>query len=130
MTKARTFDTHVDYDIYDRLVHGFHSSTGQAAEERWRWLMAAHIVGQMKLRRHAHSHWIMLVFACESHDWREAAGQMFRLALVPFGHALGRLPAGNIGRATVSAFRPMALSSEMRQLIAQVRTSPTDSRGR
>jgi hypothetical protein len=130
MTKARTFDTHVDNAVYDCLVHGFHSSTWQAAEERWRWLMAAHIVGQNNLRKHAHSHWLMLVFACESHDWKEAAGQLFRLALVPLGHALGRLPAGNIGRATVSAFRPMVLSSEMRQLIAQMRTSATNSRGR
>ena len=40
------------------------------------------------------------------------------LALVPLGHALRRLPAGNVGRATVSAFRPMRPEERVRRLIA------------
>ncbi|MFD2377205.1 DUF3703 domain-containing protein [Ottowia pentelensis] len=39
-------------------------------------------------------------------DWPEVAGQLLRLALVPLGHLSGRLPIGNPGRATVSAFEP------------------------
>ena len=51
----------------------------------------------------------------------EAFGQLFRLALVPLGHLTGRLPAGNPGRATVSAFRPMPVRADLRALIAQAR---------
>ena len=43
--------------------------------------------------------------------------QLLRLALVPLGHALARLPMGNIGRARVSAFAPMAPRPEITQLI-------------
>lgn len=112
---------------YGWLIDGFRSSNGQAPEERWQWLMAAHIVGQTDLRLHAHSHWLMLAFAAKNRDWQEVAGQLFRLALVPLGHALDRLPAGNIGRATVSAFQPMTLSSEVRLLLAKARSGPDHS---
>jgi hypothetical protein len=105
--------------IYDELVAGFRSGTGQDPEARWRWLAAAHVVGQMDLRMHWHSHRTMLSHAIAQGDAREAAGQLFRLALVPLGHALGRLPVGNIGRATVSAFRPMEPAPAVRELIAQ-----------
>lgn len=35
---------------YRHLTDRFRASTGQTAEERWQWLMAAHIVGQMDWR--------------------------------------------------------------------------------
>jgi hypothetical protein len=107
--------------VYDRLIDGFQASEGQGIEQRWQWLMAAHIVGQMDLRLHIRSHVAMLGFAARTRDWPEAAGQVFRLALVPPGHALGRLPAGNIGRATVNAFRPMPLGAQIRELIGEAR---------
>ncbi len=92
--------------------------------------MAAHIVGQTDIRLHAHSHWLMLGFAFQTREWKEVAGQLFRLMLVPLGHAFGRLPVGNIGRATVSAFRPMALDPEMRLLIVQARAPQLKTRVR
>lgn len=110
-------------DVYAHLVDGFRSSVGGGYEDRWRWLMAGHIVGQIDFALHVHSHWLMLRFAASNLDLKDAAGQMFRLLLVPIGHALDRLPTGNMGRATVSAFLPMTLSPEMRQLVAQARRS-------
>lgn len=107
--------------IYALLMDGFASSQAISVEDRWRWLMAAHVVGQMDFKLHIHSHCVMLGYATRMRDWREAAGQLFRLALVPLGHALGRLPAGNIGRATVNAFKPMALSPDIRALIHEAR---------
>lgn len=108
---------------YTRLMDGFRSSEGASVEDRWQWLMAAHIIGQMDFKLHVHSHSVMLRYAAETRDWSEAAGQLFRLALVPLGHALGRLPAGNIGRATVNAFRPMPLSPAIAKLIGQARAA-------
>lgn len=106
--------------VYDRLIAGYTALAFDGhAEQRWTWLMAAHVVGQADLRLHLHSHWRMLGLALSQRDAHEAAGQLLRLALVPFGHALGRLPAGNIGRATVNAFRPMRPGIAVRRLIAQ-----------
>jgi Protein of unknown function (DUF3703) len=107
--------------VYGTLMAGFAASAQEDPEVRWHWLAAAHVVGQMDFRLHLHSHRQMLAFAMQQGDWREAAGQVFRLALVPLGHVLGRLPAGNTGRASVNAFRPMPVASPVRELIAQAR---------
>ena len=48
---------------------------------------------------------------------------LLRLSLVPVGHALGRLPAGNVGRATVSALRPMQPPPEIAALVAWARSA-------
>lgn len=109
-------------NVYSQLLSDFQRSAGQAAELRWRWLAAAHIVGQSDFRLHCHVHGVMFRYAVRMRDWPEAGGQLFRLALVPLGHLLGKLPAGNIGRATVSAFQPMPLSSDMREIIAKARS--------
>ena len=89
--------------------------------DRWLRLEAAHIVGQRQFKAHAVSHWYMLKLAVRTRDWPESAGQLFRLFLVPLGHLTGRLPLGNTGRATVSAFDPMPVRGELRQLIARAR---------
>ncbi len=104
--------------IYGRLMTGYAAQgRGAETEERWRWLMAAHVVGQQDLRLHLHSHGQMIALAWATRDWPEVGGQLFRLALVPLGHLLQRLPAGNVGRATVSAFTPMRPNEDVLRLI-------------
>ena len=90
-------------------MQGFASSHHEDQEARWAWLVAAHIVGQHDYALHWRNQPAMLRFAAASSDYTEVAGQLFRLILVPFGHAMGRLPPGNLGRATVSAFESMTL---------------------
>lgn len=107
--------------LYAQLMQGFDKSEGQGEECRWRWLMAAHIVGQHYLALHWHNHRAMLRFAFATRDYPEIVGQLFRLSQVPVGHFLGKLPSGNIGRATVSAFKRMEPDQEMRQLITEAR---------
>lgn len=91
----------------------------------WHALERAHILAQPYFVAHLASHWHMLGFALTLKDWREAAGQIFRLALVPLGSLTGRLPTGNIGRARVSAFQPMPLPADLAE-----RLSPRDSAAR
>ena len=79
----------------------------------WRALERAHIVAQPYFGFHLSSHGHMLGFAVALGDWREAAGRIFRLALVPLGSLTGRLPAGNSGRARVSAFKPMTIPPDL-----------------
>ena len=106
--------------IYGRLLRRQSETPAlpEHREARWAALMAAHVVGQASLPLHWDSHVRMLGLAWETRDGAEVAGQLLRLALVPLGHALARLPAGNVGRATVNAFRPMEPPPEVRALIA------------
>ncbi|MBV7540971.1 DUF3703 domain-containing protein [Acidovorax sp. sic0104] len=103
----------------DQLLEGFANSAGAAPPARWRWLEAAHVVGQGSLPLHWQSHCAMLHYALALRDLREAAGQLLRLALVSVGHLLDRLPRGNIGRSHVNAFKPMTPTAEVQALIDQ-----------
>ena len=112
---------------FAHLLEAFGSHPQAPAAVRWRWLEAAHVLGQLALPLHWRSHTAMLGYALQLGDAREAAGQMLRLALVPLGHLLARLPLGNIGRAHVSAFQPMVPAAEVTALIQQAleNTAPT-----
>lgn len=111
--------------VYARLLQGYATlPTGTPREERWTWLMATHVVGQQDLRLHWDSHLRMLRLAARQRDPSEVLGQLMRLALVPLGHALGRLPVGNVGRATVNALRPMEPPPEVRRLMAWAAQQP------
>jgi hypothetical protein len=115
---------------YARLMAGYAQLDRTiGTEQRWAWLMAAHVVGQPVFGLHLHSHWCMLKLSARARDGSEVAGQLLRLALVPLGHALQRLPTGNVGRATVSALRPMRPEPEVRRLIGWAVRMPVADRG-
>ncbi len=82
-------------------------------------LQAAHIVGQQHLALHWDSHALMLGLAWQSRNVREVLGQLIRLSLVPLGHWMGRLPAGNPGTSDVSAFAPQAISPALQERMAR-----------
>jgi hypothetical protein len=104
---------------FDKLLGAFAASNGQPPAQRWLWLEAAHVVGQTTFGPHLRSHWHMLAYARQLGDRREVAGQWLRLALVPLGHLLQRLPLGNTGRATVSALQPMQPPPAVQALVQQ-----------
>jgi len=83
----------------------------------WHHLGRAHILAQTRLGPHCASHRRMLAFAVQLRDWPEAAGQLLRLAIAPLGNLTGRLPTGNTGRSTVSAFTAMDIPSDLRAII-------------
>ncbi|WP_305726779.1 DUF3703 domain-containing protein [Hydrogenophaga sp.] len=101
------------------------ATKANSIEQAWLYLEAAHVVGQLHIRPHLQTHAHMLGLAWRTRDWSEAAGQALRLALVPLGHLSGRLPLGNPGRSTVSAFEPLPVRPELAGLIAQARTGKT-----
>ena len=94
----------------------------QNFEEAWHHLERTHVVAQDRLGPHCVSHWRMLRLAWRLRDWREVLGQLFRLALAPLGNLTGKLPVGNNGRSSVSAFAPMEISQELKDVIG----APTD----
>lgn len=80
-------------------------------------LERAHVLAQRMTGKHARVHWLMLVAALHQRDYREAAGQIPRLiASLLFSRIW--VPAGNTGRARVSALRPMPIPSDLRHLIS------------
>jgi len=83
----------------------------------WHHLERAHILAQTAFLPHLVSHARMLALAVRTRDWRELAGQIIRLALAPIGNVTGRLPIGNTGRSTVSAFVPMDIPADLRAIL-------------
>lgn len=83
--------------------------------QAWSALERAHIVSQPYLGPHLANHWAMLRFAAAQGDAKEVIGQIVRLALAPLGALTGQIPVGNIGRATVSAFKPMPIPEDLRE---------------
>jgi hypothetical protein len=105
--------------VYERLVRGFAAmdASAHSLEERWSWLMAAHVVGQHQVALHFDSHRRMLGLARETRDWGEVGGQLLRITLLPLGHLLGRIPLGNIGRSTVGVTARMEPPEPVQRLI-------------
>jgi len=121
MMNAAPYTTGERRVTYRQLMQGFDASQGRADGVRWAWLVAAHVVGQHDFSLHWKNHVAMLRFGLVLRDYPEAAGQLFRLLLVPLGHLFNKLPTGNSGRANVSAFQPMALEDSVQQLIQTAR---------
>jgi hypothetical protein len=94
----------------------------RAARERgdvpaqWQSLERAHVLSQIALRPHLHVHRLMLGLAMRLGDRREIIGQAVRLALAPIGALSGRVPWGNTGRSTVSAFTSMPIPADLRDV--------------
>ena len=88
-----------------------------ATAAAWHHLERAHILAQTALIPHIVSHWRMLRLAVVQRDAREAVGQVWRLALAPLGNLTGRLPIGNTGRSTVSAFAPMDIPPDLAAIL-------------
>lgn len=107
--------------VYARLVRGFADTAagGEPIDSQWDWLMAAHVVGQHDAAMHLDSHRRMLALARDSGDWREVVGQLARIALLPLGHLLGRIPLGNVGRATVGITQAMEPPQRIKALIEE-----------
>jgi hypothetical protein len=80
-------------------------------------LARAHVLGQRDFGRHWRVHVAMLRVAWRSTDGREFRGQLMRLALTPIGHLFNRLPRGNTGVASVSAFQPMPTAPDLERLL-------------
>ena len=104
---------------FQHLMQQFHASAGQGAAERWRYLEAAHVLGQNRLLLHLRAHWQMLRFAQALGDKNEVWGQLRHLGMAPLGHLVRRMPYGNNGRAIMPALRPMVPNAALRACIAQ-----------
>lgn len=116
--------------IYARQMQEFERSAGQDQELRWRWLTAVHSwVGPISgcICTTIRPCWVT---PCGREIGGKPWGQLFRIAFVPLGHTFGRLPTGNIGRSTVSAFQPMSLDAGTPAAISRARRQAMDEAAR
>jgi Protein of unknown function (DUF3703) len=106
--------------LIDREMRAYRAARCvQDWDTAWSALERAHILSQPYLGPHLANHWAMLCFAVAQRDAKEVVGQIVRLVLASFGALSGRIPTGNIGRATVSAFKPMPIPEDLRQAMTK-----------
>lgn len=86
----------------------------------WALLAKAHVISQPFARPHMLVHWRMLSLALRTQNFREITGQIFRLSVAAPGSILKKYPKGNPGTSDVSAFQPMPMSSEVREIISRI----------
>lgn len=88
----------------------------KSLQQAYPWLERVHILSQQRPVFHAYCHWLMFQAGWVERDYREMLGQVPRiLAALLFSKVW--VPEGNTGRARVSAFRPMPISAELKQLL-------------
>jgi hypothetical protein len=85
----------------------------------WAHLERAHILSQPMARPHLITHVRMFGAAWRRRDSRELGGQLLRLLLAVPGTLSGRYPVGNTGGADVSAFAPMPIPDDLRNLLEE-----------
>lgn len=104
--------------IRQRLVEASRVAVNGQSAAAWTLLEDAHILSQPLAGPHVRVHTAMLRLAVAERDLREVAGQAVRLVLAGPGSLLGRYPAGNSGRARVSAFKRAPIRPDLAEILA------------
>lgn len=104
-------------NAYDAELNAARAATvrGDAAAA-FRSLERAHILSQRHTRQHVHVHWLMLKRGASATDWREVLGQLSRITAAAIFSNIW-VPAGNTGRANVSAMKPMPIPDDLREIL-------------
>jgi FtsP/CotA-like multicopper oxidase with cupredoxin domain len=96
---------------------------------QWDHLERAHIVSQPLSDLHVRTHAAMLATAVRRREWHETFGQLFRLVVAAPGSLTGRYPVGNTGGANVSAFAPMPIPDDLKQVLDDALGTSARERG-
>jgi Protein of unknown function (DUF3703) len=98
------------------LTDARQASLGGKTELALYHLARAHILGQRFTRRHVQVHWLMLRAGIKAGDIRESFGQLTRMVAAALFSRIW-VPAGNTGRANVSAFSSMPIPEDLRLIL-------------
>jgi hypothetical protein len=102
---------------YDaELLAARRAAAGRNTEQAFQHLARAHILSQRFTWRHVQVHWLMLQLGATVGDSREVFGQMSRIVAATVFSRIW-VPAGNTGRANVSAVQPMPIPDDLRALL-------------
>lgn len=95
------------------------------AEQSFRHLERAHVLGQASTVQHVRVHLQMLRWALRHRVHREPAGQVLRIVGAATKTAFGWVPTGNTGGSNVSPITPMPVPPDLQRTLDWAR-SPTD----
>jgi len=98
------------------LLAARRAAADRDVESAFEHLGRAHILGQRSTWRHVHVHWLMLKLGASVRAWPEVFGQLSRIAAATIFSRIW-VPAGNTGRANVSALKPMPVPDDLRVLL-------------
>lgn len=115
---AAAFDAEVQYA--ERALAADNLAEAFAHLER------AHVLGQWYVRTHLITHLGMLRIGWRRRDVREIIGQLLRIPGGIIGSAIGRVPRGNTGGSRVSAFQPLPIPPDLKELLVLDRRSRWD----
>lgn len=91
------------------------------AQQQWQSAMEqlkrAHVLGQLAVRPHVYTHWLMLVVEWRRHRFGAVVGQFIRMLLGAVGSALGKVPTGNTGDSDISMFQSLPIDPELQQIM-------------
>ena len=85
-------------------------------EAAFHHLARAHILSQRHTLPHVRVHWRMLRLGLGAGEMRETLGQAVRITAAALFSRIW-VPAGNTGRADVSALRPMPMPEDLRAIL-------------
>ena len=80
----------------------------------WSHLERAHIIGQPSWWAHLYTHVLMLGWAIRNRDFREALGQLPRVALAAPSSLIGLAPTGNPGGSKVGIFSKHEIPDDLK----------------
>jgi hypothetical protein len=110
----------VDRRIKELIADARRDSRAGEVEDAWARLADAHVLSQPWPVPHVRVHAAMLGMGWRTRDAGEVGGQLFRLVVAAPGSLTGRYPAGNSGRADVSAFAAAPVREDLAELLAFV----------
>ena len=80
-------------------------------------LKRAHVLGQLAIRPHCYTHWLMLVVEWRRRRYAAVFGQLLRILLGAVGSWLGKVPTGNTGDSDINMFQSLPIDPELQQLL-------------
>ena len=89
-------------------------------KDAFRHLERAHVLGQHSTILHVRAHWHMFCWGLRQSDHRECLGQLIRIVGAATKTAIGWVPRGNTGGSNVSPFKPMAVPSDLEEIMQRV----------
>lgn len=107
--------------IYEKELTAAEAATAAGEVDRaFEHLERAHILSQRHTMQHVHVHWRMLRLGASVGAWGEVLGQASRVVAAAIFSRIW-VPAGNTGRANVSATKPMPIPDDLRAILERDR---------
>lgn len=104
----------------DLELHAAKLSLTRDPQVAFHHLERAHVLGQQSTILHVRAHWHMFCWGLRQSDFRECLGQMMRIVGAATKTAVGWVPRGNTGGSNVSPFKPMAVPSDLEEIMQRV----------